>query len=180
MGEEKRYYKPSEVSKTVGITADLLRKWVREFNLQIDTTPNGHRRYTKEDIEQLIAISKKINEQKWSWDQVRSWLNGEEEVFVEREEKSRLEQKLDKQSDEIQELKDMVMQQQQFNQVLVERLERMNRYMEDELPQRREIESRDIKLLETIREKQEQHREEAFQEVAATEEKKGFWKRLFG
>lgn len=177
---EERYYKPSEVSKTVGVTPDLLRKWVDAFALEIDTTDKGHRRYTKKDIELLITISKKINEQKWSWKQVRSWLNGDEESFVEHEEKSRLEQKLDKQSAEMAEMKEMMERQEQFNQVLVERLENLHQYIREELPQRQEIEKRDVQLLETIRKKQEEHEVERMEEVAATVEKKGFWKKIFG
>ncbi|HDR7220621.1 TPA: MerR family transcriptional regulator [Bacillus cereus] len=76
--EENKEYSMKEVSKVTGLSSDLLRTYEKEFNLQINRTQGGHRRYTEEDINQLVTIKKKIQDLNWSYKQVRSWLNGED------------------------------------------------------------------------------------------------------
>lgn len=76
--EEQNEYKMKEVSELTGLSNDLLRVYEEEFNLQINRTNGGHRRYTEDDINKFISIKKKIQEQNWSYKKVRSWLNGDE------------------------------------------------------------------------------------------------------
>ncbi len=109
-------YTPKIVANFLGITPDLLKVWSNEFNIQIERSQGGHRRYSKENIEELKAIKEKIHAQKWSYDQVRAWRNGELDSFVSKEAKSELEKKLNKVL-ENQQL------QNQFNQVLVQKLQ---------------------------------------------------------
>ena len=86
------------MTEILNISSDLLRKYTSFFNIQTEwTKPNrkGHRRYSKENIEQLIALREKIDDQNWSWEQALSWQNGDEEIyFKNHEEKSRLERKM--------------------------------------------------------------------------------------
>ncbi|MGM0843313.1 MAG: MerR family transcriptional regulator [Bacillota bacterium] len=179
----QRTYKPQETAEKVGITTETLRKWAREFNIQTEKTENGHRRYTKENIEKLMGIKQKIHVQNWSWDQVKAWINGEEEQFVPHEEKSILESKMDK-------LTEMYEAQLQFNQRLVEELGAMKKdnhelkelvkNLPKELPPR-ETDERDLKLIESFRETMDEKAKE-IQEVASAkeEEKKGIFERWFG
>ncbi|MFJ8119993.1 MerR family transcriptional regulator [Bacillus mycoides] len=109
-------YTPKIVADRLGVTPDLLKVWSNEFNIQTKRSQGGHRRYSKENIEELIAIKEKIQVQKWSYDQVRAWRNGELDSFVSKEEKSELEKKLDAVL-ENQQL------QNQFNQALIHKLE---------------------------------------------------------
>ncbi|WP_459503916.1 MerR family transcriptional regulator [Bacillus sp. C1] len=109
-------YTPKIVADHVGVTPDLLKAWSNEFNIQTERSQGGHRRYSKENIEELTAIKEKIQIQKWSYDQVRAWRNGELDVFVSKKEKSELEKKLDTVL-ENQQL------QNQFNQTLVQKLQ---------------------------------------------------------
>lgn len=96
-------YTPKEVSQLLEIDSELLKKWANEFDIQTIKTTGGHRRYSKKNIEELKAIKEKIREHKWSWKQVKQWRNGEEEAFVEHEEKSSLEKKLDLALEELKE-----------------------------------------------------------------------------
>ncbi len=122
MGEELKLelksemYTPKIVADRLGVTPDLLKVWSNEFNIQTERSQGGHRRYSKENIEELKAIKEKIHVQKWSYDQVRAWKNGELDSFVSKEEKSELEKKLD-------EVLENQQLQNQFNQVLVQKLQ---------------------------------------------------------
>lgn len=84
---------PKIVANRLEMTPDLLKLWSNEFNIQTERSPGGHRRYSKENIEELTAIKEKIQLQKWAYDQVRAWRNGELDLFISKEEKSGLEKK---------------------------------------------------------------------------------------
>lgn len=88
MGIKSEIYTPKIVAEDLGITPDLLKVWSNEFNIQIERIQGGHRRYSKENIEELKGIKEKIHVQKWTYDQVRAWRNGELDLFVSREEKA--------------------------------------------------------------------------------------------
>ncbi|PGU18162.1 MerR family transcriptional regulator [Bacillus thuringiensis] len=107
---------PKIVADLLRVTPDLLKVWSNEFNIQTERSQGGHRRYSKENIEELIAIKEKIQVQKWSYDQVRAWRNGELDLFVSKEEKSELEKKLD-------EVLENQQLQNQFNKTLVQKLQ---------------------------------------------------------
>ncbi|AUB67084.1 mercury resistance protein (plasmid) [Bacillus cereus] len=115
MEGKSEIYTPKIVAESLGITPDLLKVWSNEFNVQIERSQGGHRRYSKENIEELKSIKEKIHIQKWTYDQVRAWRNGELDLFVAKEEKAELEKKMD------QVLENQVLQQ-QFNQALIQKL----------------------------------------------------------
>lgn len=191
---QERLYTPKEVSELLGISGDLLRMWVIEFNIVTEwTKPNGkgHRRFTKQNVELLLTIREKIQHQQWGYDQVRSFLNGETDSFVELEQQSRLEDKMD----QIMEgQKDFQQDQLEFNRLLMQKLDSLTNELvstkeklekaESELIQsRREqeemkmylderLERRDQLLLETVRNQQEEQQNE--------KTKTGFFRRLFG
>lgn len=52
-------YTPKIVADRLGMTPDLLKVWSNEFNIQTERSPGGHRRYSKENIEELTAIKEK-------------------------------------------------------------------------------------------------------------------------
>ncbi|PFE93075.1 hypothetical protein CN325_22030 [Bacillus thuringiensis] len=47
---------PKIVADLLGIIPDLLKVWSNEFNIQTERSQGGHRRYSKENIEELKAI----------------------------------------------------------------------------------------------------------------------------
>ena len=146
---------PKTVAQIVGVDPELLKVWCNEFNVQTERTNGGHRRYSKENIEELKAIKEKVQEQNWSYDQVRSWRNGELDVFVPKEEKSELEKKLDKLLEQNEQLLDRSQRQEDFNRALVEQLATVTKRMEQmEIENRslkESLEDRDVKLVESMR-----------------------------
>lgn len=162
---QERLYKPNEVARMIDISTDLLRKWSDEFNIQVETTDGGHRRYTKENCEILVAISKKIKEQNWSWEQVRSWRNGEHDSFSSYEEKSNAEKKLEELLEYARVQKERADQQEQFNLALIQQLKAMedrynelNTYVQKRLPNREDFLERDRRLIE-LRDQQQVEKE---------------------
>lgn len=131
-------YTPKIVADRLDVTPDLLKVWSNEFNIQTERSQGGHRRYSKENIEELKAIKEKIHVQKWSYDQVRAWRNGELDLFVAKEEKSELEKKLD-------EVLANQQLQNHFNQVLIQKLQEIT----DELVTTKEhLANTETKLIE--------------------------------
>jgi len=166
---------PKIIADLLGVTTDLLKVWSNEFNIQTERSQGGHRRYSKENIEELKAIKEKIQVQKWSYDQVRSWRNGELDSFVSKEEKSELEKKLD-------EVLENQQLQNQFNQALVQKLQEITNELlttkehlantekkltevegknsELEVFIEKKLEKRDQLLLENIRDMQKQNQKQ--------------------
>ena len=181
MGEEwelelkSEMHTPKIVADFLGITPDLLKVWSNEFNIQTERSQGGHRRYSKENIEELKAIKEKIQVQKWSYDQVRAWRNGELDSFVSKEEKSELEKKLN-------EVLENQQLQNQFNQALVQKLQEITNELvttkehlvnaekkltevegknsELEVFIEKKLEKRDQLLLENIRDMQKQNQKQ--------------------
>jgi DNA-binding transcriptional MerR regulator len=150
-----REYKPAEVSKILDISTDLLRKWAVEFNIPYETTDKGHRRYSKENVEVLIAISRKIKEQNWSWDQVKAWRNGEHDAFSTYEEKSNSEKKLDEVLEFAKKQEERADRQEQFNLALLQKLQEMeskyqqlHQFVQLQLPNREEFQERNRLLFD--------------------------------
>lgn len=168
-------YTPKIVADRLGVTPDLLKVWSNEFNIQTERSQGGHRRYSKENIEELKAIKEKIQVQNWSYDQVRAWKNGELDSFVSKEEKSELEKKLN-------EVLENQQLQNQFNQALVQKLQEITNELvttkehlanterkltevegknsELEVFIEKKLEKRDQLLLENIRDMQKQNQKQ--------------------
>ena len=165
--QKERLYQPKEVSEITGIETDLLRKYTDFFNIQTEWTRpgrKGHRRYTKKNIEELISIRDKIKNQGWTWDQVLAWRNGEVDTFMSHQEKSNLEKKMDQLFEELRYTNEKLKLQEEFNIALIQKLEELSRKL-IESEQRNaalqnyienSLQERDRKLLESIRQIQEQ------------------------
>ncbi|MGR9527766.1 MerR family transcriptional regulator (plasmid) [Priestia megaterium] len=57
--DEEVVYTLKDTVKLTGLSIDLVRLYEKEFNLQIQRTEGGHRRYTKQNIDLLIEIKKR-------------------------------------------------------------------------------------------------------------------------
>ena len=161
--EKGRLYTPAETSQILDLDRDLIRKYCEFFNVQTNwTQPNqkGHRRFTKENIEQLLEIKRLIQEEKLSWEQTRDFLNGEIEHFFEHKTRSELEKKIDALAKQQSEMFDEMNRR---DELFLELLHRHEKILEEN----RMLAQRHDKLLtSTMNEKQE--------------EKKSFFSRLFG
>lgn len=159
---EEKLYTPKEAGQKTNLGTETLRSYVDFFELQTKwTKPNnkGHRRFTKQNIETLITIRKMIQEQNYSREQVRDMLLGNEDEFVDKQAKSRLEDKMDQMIDNQDKQND-------FYLALVQRLDRLEQQNTTILQENAEMrqfikerdEARDQILLEAIRNTQEQNK----------------------
>lgn len=168
-----------EVEDLTGLTEHTIRTWCKRFNIQLETTEGGHRRFSKSNIEMLLAIKEKKEDQNWSMKQIGNWLNGEvsTSLLQSAEVKTNLEKKVENLEESVQMLVDLNKklvekldeQNNNFNKQLELHINTINKKLEDE------TEKRDRQLMLEIRKSQE--------EVAlakAIEKKTSFFSKIFG
>lgn len=185
--DEEIVYTLKDTVKLTGLSIDLIRLYEKEFNLQIQRTEGGHRRYNKGNIDLLIEIKKRIQEQNWSYKMVNQWLRGE--VITESVDlQSNLEKKVDSLENKVQELLDRSEKDEQFQLALIQRLDEQGKlikrltekldyqdqYIENNL------EKRDEKLTSAIREISDTKKLIAAAQENLEQKPKGFWTRIFG
>jgi DNA-binding transcriptional MerR regulator len=191
--EEEVLYTPKQVSKITGIEPTLLLKWVNYFDIKTKWTQEnqqGHRRYTKENIEEILQLKHLIQEKKLSWEQAKIFFEGSEPQFIVDESKTRLEKKMDHQLEIMTELVEKMKIQEEFNKTLLKQLETVVNELvvtKQELSTTKQelkfyIEKNDRELLENLRQSQKEKQlllEQLQKEKEKEEEKKGFFRRLF-
>src|SRR5699024_2633317 len=155
-----------EVAQHIDESPHVIRNWLRELKNHIDTQKgeNNYHYFNSETIKRLLLIKTLTRDQGYSLKQVDFFLTTGEDPLLP-------EAKPDQQNEilqELQNIKDNFKKQEQFNQVLLKKLEERDQYINNS------INKRDKQITEAFREIQ-QGRIEA----VATEEKKGFWTRLF-
>ena len=185
--DEGIVYTLKDTVKLTGLSIDLIRLYEKEFNLQIQRTEGGHRRYTKNNIDLLIEIKKRIQEQNWSYKMVNQWQQGEvitEAVDIQ----SNLEKKIDSLENKVQELLDRSEKDEQFQLALIQRLDEQGtliKQLTDKLDsQDRYIENnldkRDEKLTSALREISDTKKLIAAAQENLEQKPKGFWSKFFG
>ncbi|MUL34233.1 MerR family transcriptional regulator [Priestia megaterium] len=184
--DEEVVYTLKDTVKLTGLSIDLVRLYEKEFNLQIQRTEGGHRRYNKSNIDLLIEIKKRIQEQNWSYKMINQWLQGEiipESIEVQ----SNLEKKVESLEDKVQELLDRSEKGEQFQFALIQRLDEQSqlikqlteklssqdKYIENNL------EKRDEKLTNAIREISDTKKLIAAAQENLESKPKNFWHRIF-
>jgi len=184
--DEEVVYTLKDTVKLTGLSIDLVRLYEKEFNLQIQRTEGGHRRYTKQNIDLLIEIRKRIQEQNWSYKMINQWLQGEiipESIEVQ----SNLEKKMESLEDKVQELLSRSEKDEQFQLALIQRLDEQSqlikqlteklssqdKYIENNL------EKRDEKLTNAIREISDTKKLIATAQENLESKPKSFWHRIF-
>lgn len=130
------YYSTKQVSEITELSDDLIRVYQKEFNLQVERTSRGHRRFNQKNIADLLAIKEKIQNEGWTYNQVREWLGGNVIIYKSPEAKSNFEKQFE-------DLAEKVMGQNELLQLLIEKLdeqskvmEQQQRYIEDSLKMR--------------------------------------------
>ena len=105
---EERLYQPKEVSRITGVEAATLNKWANHFGLQTEWTggepKKGHRRYTKENVEEVLQLKELIQVQKLDWDGAESVFRGIEQEFIVDQTKTKLEKEIEKNTKMMKEL----------------------------------------------------------------------------
>ena len=185
--DEEIVYTLKDTVKLTGLSVDLIRLYEKEFNLQIQRTEGGHRRYNKRNIDLLIEIKKRIQEQNWSYKMVNQWLQGEvitESVDIQ----SNLEKKVDSLENKVQELLDRSEKDEQFQLALIQRLDeqgKLIKHLTEKLDYQDQyiennLEKRDEKLTSAIREISDTKKLIAAAQENLEQKPKGFWSKIFG
>lgn len=173
-GEEKIDEKHSEVlltvkeaAKAIGESPYVLRNWMRELKTHIPTIQgeNGYNYFDEKALERIKLIQEMNRDRGYSIKQIEYHLatNGE---YIKPEP---MPDASDKLMEEINKLHEKMERQEEFNKLLVQKLEEQSQYIDSSLKKR------DQHLLETMKEMQTTKQETA----ASQESKKGFFSRLF-
>nr|WP_245247184.1 MULTISPECIES: MerR family transcriptional regulator [unclassified Paenibacillus] len=117
------YYSTKQVAEITELSDDLIRVYQKEFNLQVERTTRGHRRFTQQNIADLLAIKEKIQSEGWTYNQVREWLGGNVIIYKSTDAKSSFEQ-------QIEALSERVTDQSVLLKILVETLNEQTKLME--------------------------------------------------
>ncbi|MED4297382.1 MerR family transcriptional regulator [Priestia megaterium] len=179
-------YTLKDTVKLTGLSIDLVRLYEKEFNLQIQRTEGGHRRYNKQNIDLLIEIKKRIQEQNWSYKMINQWLQGEivpEAVDVQ----SKLEKKVDSLEEKIQDLLNRSEKDEQFQIALIQRLDEQRKLIEqltEKLSNQdkyieNNLEKRDERLTSAIREINDTKKLIASAQENIESKPKSFWSMFF-
>lgn len=184
--DDEIVYTLKDTVKLTGLSVDLIRLYEKEFNLQIQRTEGGHRRYNKQNIDLLIEIKKRIQEQNWSYKMINQWLQGEivpEAVEVQ----SNFEKKVESLEEKVQELLNRSEKDEQFQLALIQRLDEQGRLIK-QLTEKLDhqdkyiennLEKRDEKLTSAIREISDTKKLIAAAQETLDSKPKGFWNKLF-
>ncbi|KON67359.1 hypothetical protein AKG34_21300 [Peribacillus butanolivorans] len=124
--EQETLYSPKQVSKITGIESTLLLKWVNYFDIESNWTQDnkaGHRRYTKENVEEILQLKHLIQEKKLNWEQAKVFFEGNEPEFIVDEGKTRIEKKLEEQIELTREVVERLKEQEEFIHTLTKRLD---------------------------------------------------------
>lgn len=169
--EQNKEYTQKEVAEITALSNDLLRLYEKEFNLEINRTKGGHRRYSQEDINKFITIKKMIQDQNLSYKQVRVWLNGEDMTPALDDHKvvSNLEKMMMEQKEMIQDLSQKL---EQSMTIQLAMAQQMSELKQDKLKLEQIVENRNQDLIDTLIQEKRKDREER-------EQKKSFMQRLF-
>ncbi|MGG1073092.1 MerR family transcriptional regulator [Priestia megaterium] len=185
--DDEIVYTLKDTVRLTGLSIDLIRLYEKEFNLQIQRTEGGHRRYNKQNIDLLIEIKKRIQEQNWSYKMINQWLNGE--ILAETVEvQSNLEKKVKSLENKVQELLYRSEKDEQFQLALIQRLDeqgKLIKHLTEKLDHQDKyietnLEKRDEKLTNAIREISDTKKLIAAAQENLKAKPKGFWNKLFG
>jgi DNA-binding transcriptional MerR regulator len=181
---ENEWLTASEIAEKVRIPVETIRRYCRQHSHHLKIKKD-HKKYNIhsesvaaiEQIRELYAAGKSI-------DDVEKMLEASGvplTITVDPEREDRIEKQL-------QEMRERLDQQQEFNRQLLDRLDKQQKYIDSRLEERIRLEDKDRKLMEDLRgsmqslqeEKQARLEAAAIKEEDGPQEKKGFWDRLFG
>jgi len=117
------HMKPGKAAEQLGISTDMVRKYAEHFNIQTGWTKpdnKGQRMYTQANVDEIREIIELIKKEELTWDEALSWRNGDEEIHIKKETRSRLEDRIE---DFIENYNDSSSKQEQFNLYLAQQME---------------------------------------------------------
>ena len=157
-----------EVAEAIGETAVTVRNWMRELKpyVPLKKAENGYNLFDEEALEVIREIKKLHREQGYSMNQVKTYFDSGGEVFK----PVNTEEQMQK---DIEELKEKMRKQKEFNEVLVHQLKNQQIYIDDRLK------DQDYKLTAAMKEQQEETIKRLAPRTEDKPTRKGFFRRLF-
>ena len=174
-GKVKKYLTIMELEEQTNIPGTTIRRYIQKFpDFFVAMGGNRGKRYDEMAIKVLARI-KNLFDNGYETDGVDSIIRNEFPIVVDsdKDEKDKENNKLNlATAEDIAEIKEALKEQQQFNKVLLEKLDHQEKYIKES------IEKRDQILMESLRNMQEGKQKEL---AATTEEtpKKSWWNRFF-
>lgn len=172
----KEWFTITELAEKTSIPDTTIRRYIQKFNEFFPHKGGSRsRRYEEVSVKILVRI-KNLFDSGYETDQVDATLRNEFPMVVDGDKQEVMEfTPTLATAEDINEIKEALKQQNEFNQLLLEKLESQERYIKESL------EKRDQVLMESLRTMQEDKK--LLLEVAAAheeEKKKGFFAKLFG
>ena len=157
-----------EAAVEIGETAVTIRNWMRELKpyIPVKKAENGYNLFDEEALEAIRQIKKLHREQGYSINQVKTYLDSGGEVFKPLNTEEQMQKDID-------ELKEKMRKQKEFNETLVRQLKKQQTYIDDR------IKDQDHKLTVVIQEHQEETLKKLAPTIEETPKRKGFFRRLF-
>lgn len=138
----------SQVADEIGEKAHTVRNWLRDYRqyIPLEKAPNGYNLFTQNSINVLREIQRMSREQNLTARQIERILAGESMPTAAAPEVAAATQT------DIDDIKEALKQQQEFNKVLLSRLEEQQQYIE------KMIDQRDRQLMTFLKEVREQQK----------------------
>lgn len=175
----------NEVSEKTGISPDLIRKYCRFFNIEVERKQleggkMGRRMFSQENIDELIHI-KESTKNGVTWENILAAKNGDK-VIVPKKENLSLEEDLKSLKEEIKNLKEENKEQKEkqdeINRLMLERFTEMSKQFQLVLQEKESLQKENVELKEKPLQI-EYKKEEENEEPKVEKKKKSFWARFF-
>lgn len=146
----------AQVAKEIGESTNIVRNWLRDFRdyIPLDKSPGGYNLFNQESMNVITNIQKMSREQNLTTRQIEAILSGAGRPTAREEPEKSL-------SPEIEEIKEMLREQRDFNRALLDRLDEQNRQFENF------VKRRDEQVLLSLR------------EIRESKKKPGIWSKLW-
>lgn len=169
-GKEQLKLTVKEVGEVIQEKSNIIRNWMREFKdyIPLEKATNGYNLFDEEALRVMREIKALHREQNYSIAQIKHYFDSGGEVFKPVDRNEMIENELKKIREEFE-------LQRQFNKRLLEKLDEQQKFIDQRLVER------DHKLMEYIRDRQEETRKEiaSGNENEKVEKSGSFFKRLF-
>ncbi|UAL49736.1 DUF3967 domain-containing protein (plasmid) [Sutcliffiella horikoshii] len=175
-----KYKRASEVAEQLIINRNTLRRWLLQYEDYLNTKLEGNTKFIHESSIPAIQLIKDCYAKQLQEHEIKDKLAKSHEIPKNAEAEEEEKTPGPQYEQELNEIKSLLQQQQEFNKQLVERLNEQQKYIESRMDARdknlmsmiREVQETKQQLLETAAAKEEVKEEE--------KEQKTWWSKLFG
>lgn len=153
----------SQAAQSIGETVHVVRNWMKDFKSYIpfEKQENGYNLFTQESIDVLMKIKKMYREQNLSTKQIEAILAGADSPIARDEQAAAAVETMGA-------VQELLEQQRQFNQELLNRLDKQQQQFE------KFVQRRDEQIMFVLKEMQESREQKRLMEKSES-----WWKRLF-